>query len=267
MMKKQKLLILGIVAIGISSIIFSTNIPNDTFQFEMIGSNDIPRAVIIDQLHRDFPNEDFQNTVTEYFEGAGYNVDLYTTDEITVDFYKELPSMNYDFIVVRAHALGRGVPAEEPGALFTGEKYTAHKYIKEQFLGHVSRGVTLLAAETQEIRNTDAMYDQTYFVIGSKMIDELMVGNFTNSTIILGGCETLQDPYLADSLLERGASEIIGWDNLVSARDNDNMMMLVLEQTLVYEVEIEEAVQFVNKEFVDVIMEYHTNLVYRSTGA
>ena len=49
---------------------------------------DIKKAVIIDQLDRDLPNKSFQNQTMEYFTKAGYEVDLYTYDDITIDFYK-----------------------------------------------------------------------------------------------------------------------------------------------------------------------------------
>jgi len=65
----------------------------------------IKKAAIIDQLDRDLPNPYYQNQTMSYFIQAGYDVDLYTTEDITVDFYKELPSMDYDFIVFRSHSL------------------------------------------------------------------------------------------------------------------------------------------------------------------
>jgi len=61
------------------------------------------RAAIIDQVHNDLPNFKLQADAQRMLEDAGYEVDLYTTDEITVDFYKNLPSMNYHFILIRSH--------------------------------------------------------------------------------------------------------------------------------------------------------------------
>ena len=57
------------------------------------------RAAIIDQLHDDIPNFELQANATRMLEDAGYEVDLYTTKDITVGFYKNLPSMNYHFIL------------------------------------------------------------------------------------------------------------------------------------------------------------------------
>ena len=102
-MKKQILVIACIVAvtIGITFTIVPINLQNDLFQFETMGSEGIPRAAVIDQLYNDFPNEEFQNKATKHLNDLGYKVDYYLTDEITVDFFKELPSMNYGFIIFR----------------------------------------------------------------------------------------------------------------------------------------------------------------------
>ena len=67
--------------------------------------NKIRKAVIIDQLHNDISNPVYHNKATSLLTDAGYEVDVYTTDDITVDFYKELPSMNYEFILIRSHSL------------------------------------------------------------------------------------------------------------------------------------------------------------------
>ena len=37
---------------------------------------------------------------------------------------------------------------------------------------------------------------------------------------------------MAESLLKKGAAEIIGWDNLVSSSDNDKALLKLLEKTL-----------------------------------
>jgi len=75
---------------------------------ENFSSNDIDKAAIIDQLHKDIPNLHFQNKTQTLLEDAGYQVDLFTTEDITVDFYKKLPTMNYKFIVFRTHSIAFG---------------------------------------------------------------------------------------------------------------------------------------------------------------
>jgi len=124
-LKKKRLILfawIAAVAIGITFSLSPLSSQNETLQFQSVDS-DTPKAVIIDQLHNELPSEKFQNKATQYLTDAGYKVDLYTTDEITIDFYKMLPAMNYEYIVIRTHALGQGVVDTSP-SLFTGEKYT-----------------------------------------------------------------------------------------------------------------------------------------------
>ena len=186
MKKKRLLLVAWIVAvvIGITLSISPLSFQNETSQFQTMDSG-TPKAVIIDQLHNELPSERFQNNVTKYLTDAGYSVDLYTTDEITIDFYKKLPAMNYEYIVIRTHALGEGV-VDKTASLFTGEKYSEHKYIKEQFLGHIGQGVPILYGEMKNLSGDDIM-DKSYYVIGSKFVENIMIGEFPNSTIILAG--------------------------------------------------------------------------------
>jgi len=98
------------------------------------------------------------------------------------------------------------------------------------------------------------------------LVDELMVGTFPNSIIVLGGCETTETTNLADSLLQRGASEIIGWDGLVTAKDNDKVIMKLLEDILVNDAEIQDALQSVMQEY-DEKLAVPATLKYYSSGA
>ena len=69
----------------------------------------VPEAGIIDQLHSLQPNEAFITEVTQQLNDYGFEVELYQSDEVTVDLYRELPATGYKLIVFRAHAglLGR----------------------------------------------------------------------------------------------------------------------------------------------------------------
>jgi len=266
-MKKQLILKIIFVAliIGVTATIFSINLQEETIEIENVSNSGIPRAAIIDQLHNDIPNLEYQKNVTAYLTSAGYDVELYTTDDITVNFYKKLPSMNYEFIVIRSHSLGDGT-VEESASLFTGEIYRKDRYMDEQYAGQVGKGLQYLPAEVERLGGWEALRDETYFVVGSKLVDELMVGTFPNSIIVLGGCETTEGTTLADSLLQRGASEVIGWNGLVSSKDNDKVIMKLLEDTLLNEVEIQHAVQSVMQEY-DGKLTVPATLKYYSSGA
>ena len=77
-------------------------------------SSDGPRtAVIVDQLSLTVPNQAFVTAAPGLPEEAGYRVDYYSGDEITVDFYTTLPTRVCDYIVMRVDS---GLYAEEgPG--------------------------------------------------------------------------------------------------------------------------------------------------------
>jgi len=192
-------------------------------------------------------------------------VDLYTTDDITVDFYKKLPSLNYEFIVIRTHSLGIG-EVEESSSLFTGEIYNHYDHIPEQYSRIVGHGVPFLPREVEELGGLESLQNKTYFVVGSKFIDEVMLGTFPKSKIILAGCETTEGDHLAKSLLLRGASEVVGWDGLISSRQNDEIIMQVLEETLVNGIELEDAVESVMKQYEQKLLT-DTALSHYSSGA
>ena len=226
-----------------------------------------PRAVIIDQLHDEMPYLFFQQKVTEYLTDAGYEVDVVTTQSVTVDFYKKLPELNYEFIVVRTHAVGRET---EDIVLFTGEKYQDDKYIQEQLFGHVKKATPVLERsyraeendlskwnivnETHRFLKTPVKVDEKtqdeYFAISSKLVDELMVGNFPGTTILLGGCGTLANPSMAQSFINRGATTVVGWDDTISNFDNDEIMLRVLKETFVNDLEIKDAVDLVMENYI-----------------
>ncbi len=224
-----------------------------------------PLAVIIDQLHDSIPNVYFQEKATEYLELAGYQVDISTTKDITIDFYKNLPSMNYKYIVIRTHGLED--PKYNNGTfLFTGEKYTVNKYISEQLSGQVGKGAPIYELERSQIKEKEQNLDERmYFLVGSKLVDELMVGKFPDSIILIGGCESVRNKDLAKSLILRGASEIVGWDRTIGSIENDRIMLAFLEKTLVDKEKIQDAVIELNDKYSSELQfSSELNYVYRT---
>lgn len=208
-----------------------------------------PLAVIIDQLNDSIPNKYFQDKATQFLVLAGYQVDIINTEDITVDFYKNLPSMNYEYIVIRTHGL-EDTENENATFLFTGEKYDINKYISEQLSGQLGKGAPIYEEERNLIEeDIVALEESMYFLVGAKWVDELMVGNFPDSVILIGGCESLRNKDLATSLIWRGASEVIGWDRTIGSIENDRIMLEFLEKTLIDNEKIEDVVIELNTEF------------------
>jgi len=171
---------------------------------------------------------------------AGYDVDLYTTEDITIDFYKELPEMDYEFILFRTHSLA--IYGKNPSEwIFSGEKYSNKVHISETLAGQLSPGVPFIVTEDQTITYSEALSER-HFMIGPKFIDESMVGQFPGSVIILGGCETMPHELLAEALVKRGASSVIGWNELINSSKNDRVMTSLLQEMLVNGLTIDEAI-------------------------
>ena len=215
----------------------------------LLGEPDIKKAVIIDQLDRDLPNPSFQNQTMQYFTKAGYEVDLVTYDDITIDFYKNLPSMDYDFIVFRSHALA--IYGDKPSSwIFTGEKYTPKKYIQEQLAKDlISRAVPYRVSLAADLGYDTASKDR-HFIISAKFVKDLMIEKFPNSVVILGGCDTLAHPDFGHAFIERGASSVIGWSGLVGAHENDQVIMSLVEDLVIEKSEINDAVDSVMEDFL-----------------
>src|SRR3972149_1506032 len=98
------------------------------------GSTSEPRtAVIVDQLSLTQPNPAFIETATDTLEGAGYTVDYFPGEEVTVDFYRNLPTHGYDLVILRVH--GGRVMSEDGRrdyvGLFTSEPYSETGYLDD----------------------------------------------------------------------------------------------------------------------------------------
>ena len=254
-----KLIVLVSVVVVASFI--SVLVLKDGVKAENLLDDGSKKAAIIDQLDADIPNKYFQDEAVNYLEAAGYKVDLYTTKDITVDFYKRLPEMNYKFIVIRTHGVA-DQSEEKSVMLFTGERYTEDKYITEQIFGQVKRGTPLLevqfgantddSSEWQIVNDTyrvlkspvkreDYAKDK-YFGITPQLVDELMIGKFPGTTFLLGGCNTMTNPSMAQALIKRGALNVLGWSNPVGSGDNDTVMLLLLKEILINDAKIDDVV-------------------------
>jgi len=249
-----------IISVLIISIGVTASILYQDYSQGDILSQSIRKAAILDQLYDDFPNESFQNKATEYLEAAGYQVELYTTDEITVDFYKELPSLNYEFIVLRTH----GGPGEEGGSttLTTGEKFRENIHLKEILNEQIGASIPIIRMAEIQGESDEVIRENSYFDINSKLVDNAMEGRFSDTVLVIGGCSALNSTMLAESFVSRGASSVVGWSGLVGDKDNDRITLQFLKEVLVNEIEIDEAVDLVMNNYRNSIEQDSTLLHY-----
>lgn len=277
-------LIVAIVSVAIAVSIIGIFL-HDTAEANNVDSYDIvPKAAIIDQLYDDNPNELFHETASMFLENAGYQVEIFTTKDVTVDFYKKLPLQNYKFVIVRSHGAA-DANAQNSVTLFTGEKYTTDKYISEQLLGQIKKGAPLAEVNFlvngsdlswDIVNNTYSTFtmpasaittsDEEYFLITPAFVDTGMDGKFSQTTFVLGGCSTMHTDSMAQSLIKRGASSVVGWDDTVGAIDNDLAMLQLLERLLVKNIEMEDAIDSVMNYFPIEHMKYPARLKMLSEG-
>ena len=241
-----------------------------------------PKAVIIDQLYDELPNDDFHTKTTKYLEKAGFQVDIVTTKAVTIDFYKNLPKMNYKYVIVRTH----GAENSKDVVLFTGERYSEEKYIQEQLFGQVKKAAPLLeisykvggdnSSKWIAINETDsymiipanpvANTTNEFFAISPQLVEHGMNGKFDNTVFILGGCNTLSNPSLAKSLINRGASVVLGWDDAVSNTDNDNAILFVLSGIFENNLELNQVLEKMPDFFPPQYMAYPSNFTSYSNS-
>jgi hypothetical protein len=194
-------------------------------------------AVIVDQLYSLEPNQDVVETMTSDLQKNGYKVDYFKGDQITVDFYRKLPSMGYKLIIFRAHAgiLGSGGEMIKKTCLFTYEPYSESKYITEQLSDKLAKART----------DTDHPW---LFGIGSDFVKDSMQGKFDRTVIIMMGCSTLYIEDLAKSFINKGASIYLGWNATVGLNYVDQVTPAFLTRILSNDSSIEAAVTDTLKE-------------------
>lgn len=196
-------------------------------------------AAIVDQLSLTFPNPAFAETATKMLEQAGYAVDYYPGEEVTVEFYRDLPTHGYELVILRVHSgLVREVnPASgsrtltEYVSLFTGEPYSDEKYGGVKAAGRLGLGV--------------ARYHEggpPYFGITPYFVESTMEGRFDKTAIILMGCDGLRTDRTAEAFLEKGARAFVSWSGRVSAAHTDAATERLLQHLLINRLTLQEAV-------------------------
>ncbi len=197
------------------------------------------RAAIIDQLNQTVPNPAFIDAATQELEQAGFSVAYYRDDEVTVDLYRSLPTLDYDLIILRAHIglltltnrTTHEVTQEESVSLFTGEPYEANRYPREEGSGQI--GPARMVGGGEELK---------MFGIAPNFVRYSMKGTFHDTLIVMMGCDGLRYPETATPFLEKGASAVIGWSDSVTADHTDATTTRLLDKILTEKLGAREAV-------------------------
>jgi len=179
-----------------------------------------PKAAIVDQTGFSFPCPEFIEEAKGYLQEAGYRVDLYPPEEVTVDFYRTLPSKGYRLILFQTHSTSVVIAEEKypPGPfLFTTELYDKRRYLPLQL--------------DDQVRASKLFYEDSpmLFAVGPKFIRKSMEGRFEDTLIIIGGCQSMAFLDLAQAFLDKGASAVIGWDEMVDLSHNNQAVLHLLQ--------------------------------------
>jgi len=186
-----------------------------------------PNAAIVDQLSLTQPNAGFVEAAARTLLRAGYSVDYYPGEEVTVDFFRNLALQGYELIVLRAHSS----PSEDTGAfgLFTSEPYSRTRYVGEQRMGRFGRA---------------HYYDggDEYFAIYPGFVESTMRGRFDNAVVVVMGCSGPTVTDMAEALIQKGAKAVVSWSGPVSANHTDAATERLLQHLLAGRLSVGEAV-------------------------
>jgi hypothetical protein len=187
------------------------------------------KAAIVDQLSLTYPNQTFIEAATDILKQAGYTVDYYSGEKVTVEFYRDLPTHDYRVIVLRVHSALCG--DSPPVNLFTSEAYSATKYLHEQLTDQIGEATFLPYHEG----------DPAYFSINAGFLRQSLHERFQNTTIIMMGCGGLAYEDLAKAFIERGAKVYIGWSGSVLASHTDQATISLLNDLILKKQTIRQA--------------------------
>ena len=191
-------------------------------------------AAIVDQLSLSTPNREFVAEAARLLEEAGYHVDYFPGEEVTVDFYRNLPTLHYDLIVFRVHVgLTRRVDSAtgkvtwpEYVSIFTGEPFTTRFKYPRQGVG-----------EGVPYGGGPPMY-----AITLGFVEHIMKGRFDDTLIVMMGCDGLRTEQTARAFLSKGARAYVAWSDAVSASHTDYATGRLLDRLLAQRLPLEEAV-------------------------
>jgi len=197
------------------------------------------KAAIVDHLSLESPsaatqpNQTFVEMVTRLLEQAGYTVDYYEGEKVTVDFYRNLATHHYGVLVLRVHSAV--IYEKESLSMFTSEVYSTTKYIQEQLNDELTAG---------KFRDSPTVY----FAIPPLFVINCMKGNFENTTVIMMGCGGLEYETMAEAFVEKGAKVYVSWSEDVSSSHTDYATTVLLKHLLNESQTIQQAVNGTNQE-------------------
>jgi len=204
---------------------FSTSELNNNEKEGKLSDSSL-RAALIDALHGCHPNEEFTKSVNETLLKAGFDVDIYEGEEVTVEFLKRLKG-GYKLIILRMHS---ALSSDHELYLFTAEQYSVGKYVQEQRFRLVKE-----AYATKD--------SQPVFAVNWGFVKKLMTGKFNGTLVIVMGCDGALDKLMAQEFMNQGAVGYVAWNGPVLLSHSDKAVLRLVQTLYVEKLPLEDAIE------------------------
>jgi len=242
--KKSRKLAYGVIAVAFILLCFLA-------YFSLHQSNQtLPQAAIVDHLNfTGQPNPTFAEECINILESGGLTWKYYKGEDVTVNFYRNLPSCGTSLMILRVHSAIMRTENETISllGLFTSERFSieAAQQYKEDILHN--RLVEAFFSPEERAQNI------SYFGIIPKFIRESMNGKFNKTIIIMMGCEGLGydgQTYtdMAEAFINKGAKVYISWDGRVGVNHTDQATLCLLQHLISKKQKIGKAVEETREE-------------------
>lgn len=191
-----------------------------------------PKIAIVDHLSNQWPDQTFNQTIQGILNQTGLKIDYYPSEDVTVDFYRDLPKHNYKLIIFRVHSTAESSVEGTPPfvVFFTSENYTTLEHVSEQM------DMRLVYVKFQDV-------ETFYFGITPRFVTDSMEGRFNDTVIIAMGCDGLKQNTMAEAFVQKGAKAYVSWNGSVSIAHTDDATISLLRHLITEHQTVEEAVQ------------------------
>jgi hypothetical protein len=183
------------------------------------------KAAIVDQLSLTLPNRTFVEESTSIMKSAGYSVDYYAGEQVTVGFYRNLPTLDYGLILLRVHSVADALVGNEfketQVCFLSSEMYSQSKYVWEQLADQVVQASYVVSQPP------------FYFAVSPKFVSSSMNGAFQRTVVVMMGCKGLSDVGMGEAFVKKGAKAYVGWEGSVLASHTDIATVHLLQRLLV----------------------------------
>ena len=203
------------------------------------GSPEIPKAIILDNLHLDelSPSGEtipFVNETRKLLEGVGVAVEYVGVEDVTLEVYQNLAK--YNLVILRVHS---GILVEDDDekivCFFSSEELSKQKFRKYNDWFEKK----YLANATLELPNGTK---KSFIGVKPNFIKNCLNGEFQDSIIIAMGCNSLESYSMARAFVDdRKALAYIGWTSDVTVNHTDSATLGLLKNFFENNETIEEA--------------------------